>query len=245
MLNPRIKAFAIHLLVSVFLALLVIFLVFLVWYPSPLHSAVGVTQIFLMLVAIDVVLGPFLTLLVYKPGKKTLVMDLSVICALQLCAMIYGLHAVAEGRPVWLVFVDDHFSLVRNNEIDERKINEAKADYKSPSWLGPEWVSVAEPEGLDERNDLLFESALAGIDISQRPNLYRPLGMAAMSLKSAGKPISVLEKYNDAADVDEVVRAYPQAGRWLPLKAAHRDMVVLLGEESGEVVAVVDLRPWE
>lgn len=74
-MSARIKAFTLHLTISAVIALAVIGVVFYLWYPAPLHTAVGVTQIFLILLAVDVVLGPLLTLLVYKVGKKTLVMD--------------------------------------------------------------------------------------------------------------------------------------------------------------------------
>lgn len=245
MFNPRIKAFAVHLLLSACLALLVIFLVFLLWYPSPLHTAVGVTKIFLILIAVDVVLGPCLTLLVYKQGKKSLVMDLSIICALQVGALLYGVHAMADGRPAWLVFVDDHFSLVRANEIDERKLADAQMEYRSPSWVGPKWVSVAEPKSVEERNDLLFESVFAGVDISQRPNLYQPLSIVEGVVKRAGRPMAVLAEYNSPESVKAILEAYPQAGAWLPLKANQRDMVVLLEANSGEVIAVVDAQPWD
>lgn len=245
MFNSRIKAFAVHLLLSICLAMLVIFLVFLLWYPSPLHIAVGVTKVFLIIIAVDVVLGPCLTLLVYKQGKGSLVMDLSIICALQFGALLCGVYAVAEGRPAWLVFADDHFRLVRVNEIDERKLAEAKVEYRSPSWMGPRWVSVVEPESDDEKNDLLFESVLAGIDISQRPNLYQSLNIAEDALKKAGRSMAGLAKYNSPESVEAILDAYPQAGAWLPLKASQRDMVVLLNANSGEVIAIVDAQPWD
>lgn len=244
MYNPRIKAFSIHLLLSACLALVIVCLVFFIWYPSPLHTAVGVTKIFLMLMVIDMVLGPCLTLLVYKQGKKTLAMDLSVICALQLGALLYGLHAVADGRPAWLVFADDRFHLVRANEIDERKLDQAKAEYRSPSWMGPKWISVLEPERADERSDLLFESVFAGVDISQRPNLYQSLVIAEPAVQKAGKPLTLLEEYNTSETVEAILEAYPEAGSWLPLKTNQQDMVVLLKENSGEVVAIVDAQPW-
>lgn len=245
MSNPRIKAFSIHLLLSTCLALAVVCLVFFIWYPSPLHTAAGVTKIFLMLVAIDMVLGPCLTLLVYKQGKKTLAMDLLIICALQLGALLYGLHAVADGRPAWLVFTDDRFQLVRANEIDERKLDQAKIEYRSPSWMGPQWVSVLEPERADERGDLLFESIFAGVDISQRPNLYQPLNIVEPAIQKAGKPVALLEKYNSPETVKFILETYPKASAWLPLKANHQDMVVLLNEDSGEVIAIIDAQPWD
>lgn len=69
-MNPRFQAFALHLAISALIALAVIGLVFFIWYPAPLASATGVTRIFLLLLAVDVILGPSLTLLVNKPGKK-------------------------------------------------------------------------------------------------------------------------------------------------------------------------------
>lgn len=69
-MSKRLKFFLGHLLISLVIAIFVMGFVFFVWYPSPLASAVGVIHIFLMLLVIDVILGPLLGLLVYKEGKK-------------------------------------------------------------------------------------------------------------------------------------------------------------------------------
>lgn len=68
----RFKAFFIHLMLSSLVALFVLFLVFVIWYPAPLHQALAVSYVFLLLVVVDMVLGPLLTLIVYKSGKETL-----------------------------------------------------------------------------------------------------------------------------------------------------------------------------
>ncbi len=152
-MTPRIKAFLIHLGISLVVAVAAMALVFGLWYPSPLHAALGVTGIFLLLLAVDVVLGPCLTLVVFKPGKKTLVMDLTAIALLQLSALAYGVWTVAEGRPAWLVFAVDRFELVRVLDIDERKLEQADLAYRQPSLLGPQWVAASNPVDSDERND--------------------------------------------------------------------------------------------
>ena len=84
----RFKACSIHLLLSLLVALAALIWVFNAWYPAPLHDALAVTYIFLLLIVVDMILGPILTLIVYKPGKTTLVFDLMVIAALQLCALL-------------------------------------------------------------------------------------------------------------------------------------------------------------
>ena len=114
-----------HLSVSILIALIIIGVVFFVWYPSPLATAVGVTQIFLMMLAIDVIVGPVLGLLVYKEGKKTLKIDLSIIIALQISALGYGIYSIEQGRPVWVAYNVDRFELVRKNEIIDDHIDKA------------------------------------------------------------------------------------------------------------------------
>lgn len=93
-MSKRLKFFLGHLSISFFIALLVVSLVFFIWYPSPLANAVGVTHIFLMLLAIDVIIGPLLGLLVYKERKKSLKFDLSVIIIIQIAALCYGIFSI-------------------------------------------------------------------------------------------------------------------------------------------------------
>lgn len=243
----RVSAFVVHLIISIVIALCSMLLVFKLWYPAPLHVAVGVTHIFLLILMVDVVIGPLLTLVVYKVGKKTLVFDLMVIALLQVSALGYGLYAVAEGRPAWLVFSADRFDLVRVLDVDDRKqaVEGAIAqEYKSPSWFGPQWVASVNPEGDEERNELVFESVFAGVDLPQRPDLYVPLATQASEVKAHLFPLDQLDQFNESAEVAGVLAQWPQADAWLPMMANVEPMVVLMDSETAEVVAVVDLRPW-
>ena len=245
-MHPRLKAFSIHLFISALIALAVVGLVFGVWYPMPLHEAVGATQIFLILLGVDVCLGPLLTLVVYKTGKKTLVMDLTIIALLQLSALAYGVHAMAEGRPAWLVFNVDRFDLVRVNDIDERKLNDAALEYQSSSWFGPQWVAAKRPEGGDERNTLMFEAVMAGVDISARPNYYQPLEVQLEVMQQHGQPLNNLVSFNSADriqnELGEQWQHLPYV--FLPLKAKNQDMVVLVNSDNGEPIKIINLRPW-
>ena len=244
-MSARIKAFVTHLAVSALIALAVIGIVFHLWYPAPLHTAVGVTQIFLILLAVDVVLGPLLTLLVFKVGKKSLAKDLTVIALLQISALAYGLYTVAEGRPAWLVFAKDRFDLVRVLDIDERKLEQADLAYRQPSLLGPQWVVAINPTDNDERNDILMESVMAGVDIAQRPNLYAPLNSQKSEIQKRLNELDALSAFNTTEKIGAALTKHPQADSWLPLRANNQDMVVLMHKASAEVVAIVDLRPWD
>lgn len=239
----RLKAFFLHLSLSAVIAVLALLLVFGLWYPAPLHAAVGVTHIFLLLLLIDVILGPLLTLLVYKVGKKTLALDLAVIAVLQLSALGYGLWTVAEGRPAWLVLNTDRFDLVRVLDVDERKLARALPEYRSPSWFGPRWVAAVPPSDNAERNELIFEAVQGGSDLPQRPELYQPLVDSSEALHARLHALPELQRFNAIEQVQAVIQEWPEADAWLPLMAG-TPMVVLLRKEGAEVLAVVDLRPW-
>lgn len=243
-MSVRIKAFLIHLSSSAAIALIVLLLVFYTWYPAPLHTALGVTQIFLLLLSVDVVLGPLLTLLVFKVGKKTLVVDLCVIFILQLSALSYGVWTVAEGRPAWLVFNIDRFDVVQAVDVDARNLDKAESQYHSAPWFGPRWVAAARPADREQRETIMFEAVLWGSDIAQRPNLYRPLDQFANDIAGRAQPLEKLNSFNENAAVSDVLKAWPAATAWLPLKARAKPMVVLLGKNRSEVIAIVELNPW-
>ena len=243
-MKHRVKAFSFHLLISMLVTAAVIALVFLLWYPAPLHTATGVTHIFLILLGVDMILGPALTLLVYKPGKKTLVMDLTVIALLQLAALSYGIFTVAEGRPVWIVYAKDRFDLVRFNEIDDRRIDQAATQFRTPSWSGPQWAAAVSPQDSGAKKERLMETLLSGVDISQMPDLFQPLSSQVPEIKAHLSALDTLTDFNSPDAINTVVAQYPQADAWLPLRAGYQDMVVLLQKKDAGIVAVVDLRPW-
>ncbi len=241
----RVRAALIHSGFSAAIAIVAVFIVFQVWYPAPLHRAVGVTEIFLMLVGIDVVLGPLMTLVVYKPHKKTLKFDLATIIILQIAAFGYGIWIVAEGRPVWLVYNADRFDLVQAYQVDTRNLDEATEAYRSLPWRGPRWVAAIRPEDAGKRNKLLMESLVAGVDLPHHPEYFHPISVAAESIKTHAKSIDTLALYNEEAAVEHVKRKWPGADAYLPMMAKVRPLSVLVNSSTSKVVVIVDLAPWD
>ena len=84
----RFRASGFHFVISLLVGLVLLALCWFMWYPAPMLMAIGGHEIFLLVVGIDVVLGPLLTLVVFKSGKKTLKFDLAVIALLQIAALV-------------------------------------------------------------------------------------------------------------------------------------------------------------
>lgn len=242
-MKPRIRATLIHLAASAVIGLLALALVFKVWYPAPLDKAVGVQSIVTLLLGVDVVIGPMLTLAVYDTRKASLKIDLAIIVVLQAMAFAFGMHTIAEGRPVWLVFNVDRFDVARANELDARYAR--KPEYLNPPWLGPQWVAADNPAEPERRSALVLESAMGGADLPQRPDLYQPLHERRAQVISKAKPISMLREFNSAERIAFETGRWPRARGWLPLMSRLQPMVVLIDPDASDpVVSIVDLRPW-
>ena len=244
-LSKRQKFFLGHFGLSCFIALSILVWVLFFWYPFPLNKAVGVTHIFLMLLAIDVTIGPFLGWLVYKEGKKTLKFDLTVIILIQLSALCYGVYSIAQGRPVWLAYNIDRIELVRNNEIIQDHLDRAQTQFQHPSWLKPQYVGVELAKDANQRGDDLFAEALGGISIAQKPERYVEIEKLKQKIQKHAQDLALLLQYNDEALVKKILTRYPQANAFVPLKANTVDMTVLINKDTAKIVKIVDLRPWK
>lgn len=231
--SKRIRYFLLHLACSVILGLILVALVFLVWYPAPLASAEGVTTIFLMLLTIDVIVGPLLSLLVYKEGKNTLKMDLSVIVIVQILALSYGVYAIAQSRPAWIVQSGWLFEVVPANAIDSDDQKKAQQPYNHNSLLKPQWVAVD-----DQKNP---KNMLAAPQLM--PTTFTNVSDAELRFKQHAQLLPALEQFNDKEMIENVLKSYSNAHYWMPLRTSGIGLTILL-DKNYNVIDIVDLRPW-
>ena len=126
-LASRLKAAGIHLGISALIAGMAAALVFGLWYPWPYRSASGGQALFLLIMSVDLVLGPALTFVVFNRSKTKshLVRDLAVIATLQLAGLAYGLYTVYLARPVAVVFEVDRFRVVSAVEVRHEELPQA------------------------------------------------------------------------------------------------------------------------
>jgi hypothetical protein len=151
------SAAGIHLGISAVVAAIVLALIYMVWYPAPYFESMGGQQLVLVVVGVDVAIGPLLTLIIFKSGKPGLRFDLGVIAFLQSMALAYGVSVAAQARPVYSVFVVDRFETVAANAIDPDELAKVtRTEFKSPPWLGPRTVGVVKPTENQEAARILF-----------------------------------------------------------------------------------------
>lgn len=247
-MKQRITASLIHFTISLLVALVFGSVVFNVWYINQLDIATGVTDIFWLVLGVDVVLGPLLTFIVFNPLKKELKRDLSIIVAIQLAALFYGVQSVYEGRPIYVAFNIDRFDLVQANDIAQEKFLKARhSQFKSaPKW-GVKFVFAKRPDNPDERQDLLFSALSGGADLAYIPKYYDDYGNNASEVALKIREISELINFNpdNKILIEQLERRYPSTEfGYLPLRASKRDLTLILNKKSADVVEYINLKPW-
>ena len=246
-LRPRLRAAALHLMLSATVALAASLVVFLIWYPSPFATMAGATHLFLLLVAVDVAMGPTLTAVAVSPGKPRaeLKRDLAVIVALQLAAFGYGIYTVALARPVALVFEVDRMQLVSAADIDPESLAQAPPALRALPWTGPRLLTVVKPTDPAEQFNVI-QLGLGGVALGALPRYWRDYPSQAVAAWNAARPASdLLKQYPNAAA--DVVRMAKAAGvaipdlRFLPLQARRSESVMLLAAQGNKVVGFLPL----
>ena len=105
-------AFLIHLNLSILVFATLVVTMWFYWFPGDLFFLDGGWQGLKLVAIIDLVLGPALTLLLYKPGKKGLVFDMAAIALFQLSALAYGFYTTWQQQTFALVYSEGTFNTV-------------------------------------------------------------------------------------------------------------------------------------
>jgi hypothetical protein len=245
LLKDKLKASGVHLVICLIIGLIVLGLLWSVYYPSPLLEAIGGTEIFLMLLAIDVTLGPLLTFVVFKSGKKSLKFDLAIIGLVQLAALAFGLHTLWIGRPVYIAALGHKFDVVRAIDVPQKELDFAKVSL--PVFSGPKWTGIKIPDDAKERDRVLM-TGLGGVDYGHYPQHHASIASMLPKLLEGAQPISELKKANPGkqAAIDAWLRkhgASEQNARFLMLNAPAKTMAVVL-DSTGKIYGIAPFQPY-
>ncbi len=181
------SAFLKHLLLSAAVVAVALTVIFKIWYPYPYFRIAGAERVLQILIGVDLILGPLLTLVLYKPGKKWLWFDMSFIAAIQIAALIYGLTTIYGQRPYYSVFAVDRFVLLTANKLKDADLPEDVAATRPTS--GPLYAVARLPEDVAERQALLFELLDGAPDIEYRPYLWESFDSQRAYLQERLKPL--------------------------------------------------------
>jgi hypothetical protein len=240
----RGRAAGIHFGLSALIAGLAALLVFGLWYPYPYREISGGRELFLIVVSVDVILGPLITFAIFDRRKpwSELRLDLLIVVAIQLAALGYGLWTVYVARPVHLVFEIDRFRVVHAIDVPQELLHKKPPELQGMPLGGPTLLAVRPFKDAQEKFDVTV-AALGGADLGARPDLWQPYPAAKAEVLKAAKPVSQLKKRfpAQAAEIDTVLGGKADAMAYLPMIGRKSFWTVFVDPATAEVVAFMPL----
>ena len=240
----RLTAFGLHLTGSAVALTAVLGAFWLGWYRWPGWYLASVLQVAGILVMVDLVLGPTLTLIVAGPAKprRELARDIGIIVTVQLAALIYGATTLWLGRPLYYTFSVDRLEIVQASDLKADEIARARRENPAlaPFWYSrPRWIWAPLPANSEEAQKIVGGALLGGADIIQMPRYFRPW---EQGLPELGKRLERLHdlKYFTPAEERTLKSRIAELG--LPTDQANA-MVMWGGNRR--VLAVFDPRTLE
>lgn len=245
--RDRLKAAGVHFGICLAVAVLSALLVFGLWFPFPYREMSGGRELFLIVVSVDMVLGPLITLVIFNSGKQWVVLrrDLAVIVLLQLAALGYGLWTVFIARPVHLVFEYDRLRVVHAVEVPAELLGQAPDGVRAMPWFGPTPLSLRPFKNAQEQ----FQStmaALQGIPLSARPDLWQAYEAARPAILQAAGPMTKLKRRfpDRTSEIDQAVQATGRPAKdllYLPMVGRKTFWTALLDANTAQPLAFLPL----
>lgn len=212
----------------------------------------GVQNVLFVLAAVDITIGPLITLIIFNPAKKSLKIDLAIVAALQLTALLYGVHTIFSGRPVYMVYNVDMFTVVSAADIPDAELVQAVKN--TLPMTGPLIVGARLPDDPAGRKKILFSSLNGGPDLPQMPQFYLPYQDVAADVKARLLSIETLnkriakDKLTDGAQKISVALSkanlkMAEVG-FVPVRGKSSDLTMMVRLADASIVELLPIDPW-
>lgn len=243
----RLQAFAIHLGISLVIFLALLALLVFGWYRFPLFGIEGGWKAAQIIAGCDIVLGPLLTLIVYKPGKPRLKLDLSIIAAIQFAALVSGTAIAYLQRPALIVFAEERFHSLSQDYVGMSGISADQLEkYRNTPYP---LAIVAMPEDEEERRKVRIKSMGRG-GLHLRGDLFAPQNaqyLNDMQAHSLDVEKLTADKPAERSVLDDFKTKYGALDSYyfLPLHGRYGRLVLVLRRSDGSVVDALRITPPE
>lgn len=175
--SRRLRFFLSHLGLSALVIGTCAALVLLVWYPGALAGMEGTYPILIMMIIVDVGIGPVCTLVAAAPGKgrAELARDLTVIALVQLSALGYAMYTCASARPAYIVYSFNAFSIEDAPELSTSELAKAsRPEFAQVPWLGPLYVEARLPTDKARADEIILSTMHGELALKDMPQYYLP-----------------------------------------------------------------------
>jgi len=240
--HSKLIAFSIHLIFSALIISMFMALVTQFWFPDILFELENVWQGLNILIPVDAILGPLLTLILFVPGKKGMKGDLIIIATIQVLALAYGGLAIYGQRPEVIAFTGDRFEIIPSSKFNKEQF--AKEHFLYTNMRYP-LIVYALPAQTKEGNTEFIKNNVQYQKMSER---YRPLADYETVIRKKSLLLAKFSPENEASK--QVLTKFKakykehQILLFVLEGTTSSAKVLVLDRENLQHLGYLDLDPW-
>lgn len=226
-----------HFLISLFIFSIFVFTLLNFWYPAPYFTASGGWQGLKIVAAIDLIMGPALTLVIYNVNKpkKELYTDFSIIVFMQLAVLWWGITTVYSQRPIAAVFWDNGFYTVPASAIQDQGIDLAELDKFGSE--KPLYIFAEQPQTEEDRDRMIDMVLKHQIPPHHQVSLYRPIESHYADIFKHNLNITEIITHNTdmKKEVDDVLKktnSSLEENHYVSLKSKYRNIILIYSHNN-------------
>ena len=240
----RFKAAAIHFSISFLIFLVLLYFILIQWYPEPLFSTDGGWHVIRIIVGVDLILGPLLTLIIFKSGKPGLKFDLTMIALVQFLALSWGVWNSYNERPVAIIYTIDFFTPVPAYQLAKQGMTANKLKQFGDS--RPIFIYSDMPK--EKEQEALLKSMRESIPLYLLTEYYKKFGKEQASILKSNS--MNLEKY--VADKPKLKKLYQKSLltgtaktniSYLALHSREKWITVIFDLDEMKIIDTIDIEP--
>jgi hypothetical protein len=197
----RFRASALHLLASAAVMTLVMGALYAGWYRWPGWYLADASRVALVMLVVDLGLGPLLTFVIANPQKprRALARDVAAIVVVQLAALTYGAISLWNGRPLYYAFSENCLSLVQAYDIEgaAAALGRERNPALAPHWYSlPRWIWAPLPDDAAEAGNIVGSAVNGGADVTAMPIYYRGFTEGLPALRQQLKKVDDIKFFS-------------------------------------------------
>jgi hypothetical protein len=238
----RFQAAFFHLLISLAILVGLAYLVLFVWFPDFFYAIDGGWEGMRIIIAVDIIAGPLLTLIVYKSGKPGLKFDLTVVGLFQTICLIAGTLVVYAERPLFFIYYDKHFYSASADTY--ARYQQTVPDPLKHADQAPAMVYSTVPgDPIEEAN---FRRALyqSGLPVWVYDKSYEPLEAHLDQVLEESYPVDKLRSRDESGALDKWLQKHGGTAEeyaFYPVHSRYRNPFIAIRRSDQQFVDVIDI----
>jgi hypothetical protein len=245
----RIKATLIHLVITLALLVGTLILVSFFLYPGFHSRDTAFIRIAVILIGVQLALGPLVTAVTFNPKKKYLKPELAVRTGIEVAALAYGIAILVAARPAYVVYNVDRLTVVSATAIPQSELDKAPAQYNTLPIAGPELVGTRIPVDRQEQERLMLMSVSSGIDLPQLPKYYVAYDAMAEEVKHGLQSLETLmERKPEYRSLIEAalsdLKEPAGAVGYLPVTGKSKDFIAIVSRDNARILKYLAVDSW-